>query len=69
MLSAHEQLGRQEAASQRTLIGHAGPVYACSFSPDSEYLLSCSEDGTTRLWSLQTMSNLVTYVMHADRMR
>lgn len=33
----------------RTLIGHTGPVYGVSFSPDKYYCLSCSEDGTGRL--------------------
>ncbi len=33
-------------AEHRTLIGHSGPVYAVSFSPDKYYLVSGSEDGT-----------------------
>jgi hypothetical protein len=32
------------------LFGHAGPVYATSISPDNASLLSCSEDGSVRLW-------------------
>ncbi|GBG32331.1 Sodium channel protein type 1 subunit alpha [Hondaea fermentalgiana] len=32
------------------LYGHAGPVYACSFSPDGTTLLTASADGTVRLW-------------------
>ena len=31
----------------RTLIGHTGPVYGVSFSPDKYYCISCSEDGTS----------------------
>lgn len=30
----------------RTLVGHTGPVYGVSFSPDKYYVLSGSEDGT-----------------------
>lgn len=30
----------------RTLVGHAGPVYGVSFSPDKYYIISGSEDGT-----------------------
>lgn len=38
------------ASESKTLIGHSGPVYAVSFSPDRQYLLSSAEDGTG-LWS------------------
>lgn len=31
---------------QRTLVGHAGPIYKLSFSPDRSLLLSASEDTT-----------------------
>ena len=41
--------------------GHNGPIYGLSFSPDRSLLLSCSEDGTIRLWSLQTWTCLVNY--------
>jgi transcription initiation factor TFIID subunit 5 len=30
----------------KTLLGHSGPVYAVSFSPDKYYLISGSEDGS-----------------------
>ncbi|KAF2130116.1 WD40 repeat-like protein [Dothidotthia symphoricarpi CBS 119687] len=65
----------QPSASRR-LVGHAGPVYAISFSPsttnpdptgpptNSQYLLSCSEDKTIRLWSLETWTCLVAYRGH-----
>lgn len=48
----------------RTLIGHSGPVYSTCFSPDRSLLVSASEDGTARLWSLHTYSNLVVYKGH-----
>ena len=48
----------------RKLIGHSGSVYGLSFSPDNRYLLSCSEDKTTRLWSLDTYTALVSYKGH-----
>ncbi|CAH1105872.1 unnamed protein product [Psylliodes chrysocephalus] len=48
----------------RTLCGHGGPVYSVSFSPDRTLLLSCSEDSTIRLWSLQIWTCLVVYKGH-----
>lgn len=42
------------------------PVSLLTFFPWSSrnYLLSCSEDGTIRLWSLQTFTCLVGYKGH-----
>lgn len=48
----------------RKLIGHSGSIYGLSFSPDNRYLLSSSEDKTTRLWSLDTYTPLVSYKGH-----
>lgn len=49
----------------RTLIGHSGPVYSVSFSPDKYYLVSGSEDSTVRLWCLLTFSCLISYKGHS----
>ncbi|KAI8062763.1 WD40-repeat-containing domain protein [Gilbertella persicaria] len=57
---AHERHGSE----YKKLVGHGGPVYGLSFSPDNKYLVSCSEDKTARLWSTQTFSNLVIYKGH-----
>jgi transcription initiation factor TFIID subunit 5 len=58
------------------LVGHAGPVYAVKFAPSSartsedsvdtstKWLLSCSADGTIRLWSLESWQQLVVYRGH-----
>jgi transcription initiation factor TFIID subunit 5 len=45
-------------------VGHSGPVYKTSFSPDNKFLLSASEDSTIRLWSNETQMNLVCYKGH-----
>ncbi|KAF9822104.1 hypothetical protein IEO21_00098 [Rhodonia placenta] len=56
----------------RKLIGHSGPVYSVAFDPVSgsaappRYLLSASADATTRLWSLDTMSNVAAYRGHQN---
>ncbi|OLL21698.1 Transcription initiation factor TFIID subunit 5 [Neolecta irregularis DAH-3] len=51
--------------SSRRMISHSGPVYGVDFSPDNRYLLSCSEDTTVRLWSLDTFTAMVAYKGHA----
>ncbi|ANB14143.1 Taf5p [Sugiyamaella lignohabitans] len=51
-------------STSKRLIGHSGPVFGTSFSSDNRYLLSCSEDNTARLWSLDTYSALVSYKGH-----
>ncbi|KAM4751125.1 transcription initiation factor TFIID subunit 5 isoform 1-T1 [Anableps anableps] len=52
------------ASESKCLYGHSGAVYGISFSPDRNYLLSSSEDGTVRLWSLLTFTCLVGYKGH-----
>lgn len=47
------------------LVGHSGPVYSTSLSPEGQYLLSASEDATVRLWHLESKRNLVVYKGHS----
>ncbi|KAK7064284.1 TFIID and SAGA subunit [Favolaschia claudopus] len=59
-------------STTRKLIGHSGPVYSVAFDPLSgsavppKYLLSCSADATTRLWSMDTLTNLVAFRGHEN---
>ncbi|WVW80264.1 hypothetical protein I302_102242 [Kwoniella bestiolae CBS 10118] len=63
-------LTEDEGQPFRKLIGHSGPVYSLSFDPlygsssPPSTLLSSSQDGTVRLWSTDTYSNLVVYRGH-----
>lgn len=52
------------AESCRSFYGHSGPVFKVVFSPEKNMLLSCSEDTTIRLWSLQTWTCIVVYRGH-----
>lgn len=42
------------------LVGHSGPVYSVDLSFCGRYVLSGSEDGTVRLWSLPLRADLVS---------
>ncbi|KAI9292158.1 WD40 repeat-like protein [Neoconidiobolus thromboides FSU 785] len=58
-------INREKGGSEfKLLIGHSGPVYGISFSPCSRYLISCSEDGTVRLWNTLTFICLACYRGH-----
>ncbi|XP_064388937.1 transcription initiation factor TFIID subunit 5-like isoform X1 [Halichondria panicea] len=67
-LAAEDVLDRimdlSSGSDVRQLIGHNGPVFSTSFNPDNSFLISGSEDGTVRLWSLQTFSALVCFKGH-----
>lgn len=66
----NDHLSEDEGVPMRKLVGHSGPVYSLSFDPvygsarQPTSLLSSSQDGTVRLWSLDTFSNLVAYRGH-----
>ncbi|KAJ7071101.1 TFIID and SAGA subunit [Mycena amicta] len=57
-------------STTRKLIGHSGPVYSVAFDPLSgsaappKYLLSSSADASVRLWSMDTLTNLVAFRGH-----
>lgn len=61
---SNRMIDEEKNFDRRTLIGHSGPVYGVSFSPCRQLLVSCSEDSTIRLWSMQTWSNVCVYRSH-----
>lgn len=46
------------------LIGHAGPIYSLKFFQGNKSLLSCSQDCTIRLWSLELLTCMAVYKSH-----
>ena len=70
--SGGDAIEDDEGLPMRKLIGHSGPVYSVAFDPVSgsaaapRSLLSSSQDGTVRLWSLDTYTNLLAYRGHKD---
>ncbi|EPQ60553.1 WD40 repeat-like protein [Gloeophyllum trabeum ATCC 11539] len=66
------KLKERGGSATRKLIGHSGPVYSLSFDPLSgsaappKYLLSSSADATVRLWSMDTLTNVVAYRGHQN---
>ncbi|XP_047167667.1 transcription initiation factor TFIID subunit 5 [Vigna umbellata] len=60
-----QMFGQGLGKRQYTLFqGHSGPVYAASFSPVGDFILSSSADATIRLWSTKLNANLVCYKGH-----
>ena len=47
------------------LLGHSGPVFSTSTSPDFDWLVSGSEDNTIRLWSLEYSSCIMSFNEHS----
>lgn len=66
------KIKEKKGSSTRKLIGHSGPVYSVAFDPlcgsvsPPKTLLSGSADGTARLWSLDTMTNVVAFRGHEN---
>ncbi|RPD55838.1 TFIID and SAGA subunit [Lentinus tigrinus ALCF2SS1-6] len=71
-VSSINKIREKGGSTTRKLIGHSGPVYSVTFDPiggsgsPPRYLLSSSADATARLWSLDTMTNVVAYRGHQN---
>lgn len=55
---------RDDVGKVVRLIGHSGPVYSVKFFGNKRFLLSCSQDSTIRLWSMDTFSAIAVYKGH-----
>ena len=55
-----------DGTHSKRLIGHSGPVYSCKFMPPDgqRFLISVSQDGTARLWSLDLFTCVVVFRGH-----
>ncbi|KAF4623627.1 hypothetical protein D9613_001738 [Agrocybe pediades] len=66
------KIREKKGSTTRKLIGHSGPVYAVDFDPlngsaaPPKYLLSSSADATVRLWSMDTLTNVVAFRGHEN---
>ncbi|KAG6912022.1 hypothetical protein DXG01_000270 [Tephrocybe rancida] len=71
-VSSLHKIKEKKGSTTRKLIGHSGPVYSVAFDPAGgsatppKYLLSASADATARLWSLDTMTNIVAFRGHEN---
>lgn len=65
-LACDESGPEQEIKENEVVVmrGHGGPVYSLGFAPQSNVLLSCSEDTTVRAWNLSTFTNVCLYRGH-----
>ncbi|KAF8078695.1 TFIID and SAGA subunit [Lyophyllum atratum] len=70
--SSLHKIREKKGTTTRKLIGHSGPVYSVAFDPvggsatPPKYLLSASADATARLWSMDTMTNIVAFRGHEN---
>jgi len=55
---------RMRGGELRTFTGHEDTVRGCAVTPDGRRALSCSDDGTLKLWDLETRQALITLKGH-----
>jgi WD40 repeat protein len=53
-----------EEKRELQISGHAGTVNSCAFDPDGRKIVSCSGDGTLRLWEARTGGMVRVFADH-----
>ncbi|KAF7684745.1 Transcription initiation factor TFIID subunit 5 [Astathelohania contejeani] len=59
-----EEEFREEVGFVQRLIGHSGPVYGLKFFHSGKFFITCSQDCTVRLWSLDLFVCISVYRSH-----
>jgi WD40 repeat protein len=59
--------GRVNNFRSYLLNGHTDRVTSGAFSPDGNYALTQSQDGTARLWDIQDINNIQSYILNDPR--
>ena len=65
----HELDKLQDGEDMLLLRGHAGAVTHACWSPDDEFIATCSVDHTVRLWNSKTGKQLLIILGHTDILR
>jgi WD40 repeat protein len=65
-LRVRHAASRASAALESTLAGHMGGVLACAVTPDGRRVVSASDDGTLKVWDLDTGGVIATLGGHTD---
>lgn len=55
---------QNSAAKHLDFVGHQGPVTSCRLSRCLNFMLSCSEDRTLKIWNMKTGECVKTYTGH-----
>jgi WD40 repeat protein/transcriptional regulator with XRE-family HTH domain len=50
--------------SRRRFSGHNGQIYSVEFSPDGQYVLTGSQDGSARLWDVESGREVRQFISH-----
>ncbi|MEP7195701.1 MAG: caspase family protein [Saprospiraceae bacterium] len=60
------ELHKKDSNSFHLLLGHTSKIFSLSFSADGKYLISASEDETTKLWHVDKSKELATLISIDD---
>lgn len=64
-LKTHSEEKFEEVGNSYRLIGHSGPVFGLRFYSSNKFLVSCGQDCTIRLWSLELFTTIAVFKAHS----